>query len=163
MIQRIEPQEGQESVWDYPRPPKVDPTNKPIKVVFNGEVIADTTRAIRVLETSHPPTIYIPREDIKMEYFAQTGRHTFCEFKGMADYWRLDVNGKIVENAAWCYENPYEGYADIKGYLSFYPSKMDSCTINGEVVQAQEGHFYGGWVTSEIVGPFKGAPGTFGW
>ncbi len=163
MIQRIEPQPGQESVWDYPRPPKIDPTSKRIRVIFNGEIIAETTRALRVLETSHPPAIYIPREDIQIAYFTRTGRHTYCEFKGMADYWTIQVQDKITENAAWSYENPARGYESMRGYLSFYPSRMDACYMDEERVQPQEGDFYGGWITSEIVGPFKGAPGTFGW
>lgn len=160
---RVIPQPGQESVWDYPRPPKVDPTSKRVRVVFNGVMIADSTRAIRVLETSHPPTYYIPPQDIQMAYFSMTSRHTFCEFKGSASYWTLTVNGQRAENAAWSYETPARGYEAIKGHLAFYASRMESCWVDDEQVQAQEGDFYGGWITSEIVGPFKGAPGTWGW
>jgi uncharacterized protein (DUF427 family) len=160
---RAIPQPGQESVWDYPRPPKVEPSSRRVRVVFNGVTIADSTRAIRVLETSHPPTYYIPLQDIQMSYFSITNRHTFCEFKGSASYWTLMVNGQRAENVAWSYENPAQGYEAIKGHLAFYASRVESCWVDDEQVQAQEGDFYGGWITSEIVGPFKGGPGTWGW
>ncbi len=162
-IQRQQPLPGQESVWDYPRPPRVEPTNKHITIIFNGETIADTTRAIRVLETSHPPAYYIPTADIRMEFFSTTSRSTFCEFKGAASYWTIKLNGRVAENVAWSYRQPAAGYEAIKNYLAFYPSKMDGCYVNDELVQAQEGDFYGGWITKDIVGPFKGGAGTWGW
>lgn len=163
MRRRIEPGPGQESVWDYPRPPRVEPSSRTIKIVFNGEVIAETTRAYRILETSHPPVYSIPKEDVKMDYLSPTTRRTFCEFKGQASYWTINVNGKVAESVAWSYENPTPGFEDIKGYISVYPSRMDACYVDDEQVQPQEGDFYGGWITSDIVGPFKGAPGTWGW
>lgn len=163
MVNRIEPQPGQESVWDYPRPPRVEKTDKRVKVIFNGEVIADTTNAYRVLETSHPPGYYIPQEDIRMEYFSQTSRRTMCEFKGVAGYWAITVNDKTMKNAAWSYAKPNPKYNAIADYISFYPGKMDACYVDDEEVQAQEGGFYGGWITSDIVGPFKGGAGTMGW
>lgn len=162
-FQRQEPLAGQESVWDYPRPPRVEPTTKHIRVVFNGVTIADTNRAIRVLETSHPPAYYIPPDDILMQYFTSTPRSTFCEYKGAASYWTLNVNGRIAENVAWSYRQPNAGYEAIKNYLSIYPSKVDACYVNDERVKAQEGDFYGGWITDDIVGPFKGGAGTWGW
>ncbi len=162
-IQRQEPLEGQESVWDYPRPPRVEPSTKHIRVVFNGVTIADTTRAIRVLETSHPPTYYIPTDDIRMEYLTTTPRSTFCEFKGAASYWTVNVNGRVSENVAWSYPKPNAGYAAITNYLAIYPSKVDACYVNDELVKAQAGDFYGGWITADIVGPFKGGAGTWGW
>lgn len=162
-LQRQTPQPGQESVWDYPRPPRVAPTSKRVRVIFNGVTIVDTTRAVRVLETSHPPSYYVPPEDIRMEYFTSTARHTFCEFKGAASYWTIRVNGKTEENAAWSYPNPAPGYEAIKDHLAFYPGRMDACFVDDEQVQPQEGDFYGGWITADIVGPFKGAPGTWGW
>jgi uncharacterized protein (DUF427 family) len=162
-IRPEEPKEGQESVWDYPRPPRVDPTDKLVKVVFNGEVIAETTDAVRILETSHPPGFYIPQADINMDYLNQTGRRTVCEFKGMAVYWTITVGDKSVRNAGWSYPNPNPGYKEIKDYISFYPGMMDACYVDGEKVKAQEGSFYGGWITSNVVGPFKGGPGTLGW
>jgi uncharacterized protein (DUF427 family) len=160
---RIEPGPRQESVWDYPRPPRVEDTNKHIKVVFNSVVIADTRNAKRVLETSSPPVYYIPSEDIKMEYFIKAEKNTFCEWKGVASYYTVIVGDKRSDNAAWFYPNPISGYTSIKNYVAFYPQRIDSCYVNGELVKPQPGSFYGGWVTSDIVGPFKGEPGTEGW
>ena len=160
---RVEPGPGQESVWDYPRPPRVEETNKHIQVILNGVIIADTHRAKRVLETSHPPVYYIPPEDVKMEYFTPTSHTTFCEWKGAASYYTIKVENKTVVNGAWYYRQPAKGYESITNHLAFYPSRMDSCYVNGEQVQAQEGDFYGGWITDEIIGPFKGGAGTFGW
>ncbi len=162
-IKPEKPTANQESVWDYPRPPRVEATDKRIQIILNGEKIADTTRAFRVLETSHPPVYYIPPEDIRMEYLVQTSRRTVCEFKGAASYWTVRINGRTVENAAWSYPNPRPGFDSIKNHLAFYASKMDACYVDDEQVKAQEGDFYGGWITSDIVGPFKGAPGTWGW
>lgn len=162
-MKRIEPKAGQESVWDYPRPPRLERTNKHLKIIFNGEIIAETNRGFRVLETSHPPVFYFPPEDVRIEFFTEANGSSFCEWKGAANYYDLKVGEKIVKNAAWFYPNPTAGFADIKNYLAFYPSKMDACYVNDELVQSQEGDFYGGWITSEIVGPFKGGAGTLGW
>jgi uncharacterized protein (DUF427 family) len=160
---RVEPGPGQESVWDYPRPPRVEETSKHIQVVLNGVVIADTHRAKRLLETSHPPVYYIPPEDVRMEYFTPTSHTTFCEWKGTASYYTIKVGNKTVVNGAWYYQQPTKGYESIANYLAFYPSRVDACYIDGERVQAQEGDFYGGWITDEVIGPFKGGAGTFGW
>ena len=160
---RITPGPGQESVWDYPRPPRVEDSSKHIQVILNGVVIADTHRAKRILETSHPPVYYLPPEDVKMEYFTPTSRTTYCEFKGAASYYTIQVADKTLPNGAWYYRKPTKGYEDITNYIALYPSQMDVCYVDGEQVQAQEGDFYGGWITSEIVGPFKGGPGTWGW
>lgn len=154
---------GKESVWDYPRPPRVEETSRRIRVVFNGVVIADTTRALRVLETSHPPVYYIPPEDIRMEHLRRTGRRTFCEFKGQASYYTVQVGDRTAEDAAWSYDRPARGYERIAGHIAFYASRMDACYVDDEQVVAQPGDFYGGWITSDIVGPFKGGPGTWGW
>ena len=160
---RITPGPGQESVWDYPRPPRVEDSNKHIQVILNGIVIADTSRAKRILETSHPPVYYLPSEDVKMEYFTPTSRTTHCEFKGAASYYTIQVGDKTLPNGAWYYRKPTKGYESITNYIALYPSQMDACYVDGEQVQAQEGDFYGGWITSEIVGPFKGGSGTYGW
>lgn len=160
---RITPGPGQESVWDYPRPPRVEFTTKHIQVIFNGVVVAETNRAKRVLETSHPPVYYLPPEDIKMEYLAPGSGSSWCEWKGRAAYYTLSVGDKQAQNAAWYYPEPSSGFEEIKGYVAFYPHVMDACYVDGERVQAQAGGFYGGWITSEIVGPFKGEPGTWGW
>jgi uncharacterized protein (DUF427 family) len=160
---RTEPAASQESVWDYPRPPRVEETARHVQVFFNGEVIADTRRAKRVLETSHPPVYYIPPQDVRMECLTKAGRRTWCEWKGQAGSYSLSVGSRRVEDAAWFYPRPTPGYEAIQGHVAFYPAKMDACYVDGERVQAQPGDFYGGWITSEIVGPFKGGPGTMGW
>jgi len=162
-IQRQIPLDNQESVWDYPRPPRVEPTDKHLRVVFNGETIAETAHAFRVLETTHPPVYYIPPADIRMEYLSSTNRSTFCEFKGAAGYWTIRLNGRASENVAWSYRQSAAGYEVIKNHLAFYLNKVDACYVNDELVQPQEGDFYGGWITQDIVGPFKGGTGTWGW
>jgi uncharacterized protein (DUF427 family) len=154
---------GQESVWDYPRPPRAEAVPQRVRIVFNGVTVADSTRACRVLETSHPPSYYIPKADIRMDLLTGTRQHTVCEFKGGASYWTLRVGDRVSENCAWSYERPNAGYEAITGGLAFYASRMDECYVGDERVQAQEGDFYGGWITSNIVGPFKGGPGTWGW
>jgi len=162
-IKRIEPGPGQESVWDYPRPPRLEDSSQQIKVVFNGVVLAETTEAKRVLETSHPPVYYIPLSDVQLKYFTKTQRSTYCEWKGQAAYYTIQVGDRQLSNAAWYYPNPTPAFTSIKDYIAVYPSQMDACYIDGEQVQAQAGDFYGGWITSKIVGPFKGGAGTWGW
>ncbi|MEA5594272.1 DUF427 domain-containing protein [Rivularia sp. UHCC 0363] len=161
--QPIEPEPGQESVWDYPRPPRLEDTDKHIQIIFNGETIADTKQAKRVLETSHPPNYYIPPEDIKMEYLIPTPQSSFCEWKGRASYYTIKVGDKEAQNVAWYYTNPTEAFASMKDYVAFYAHVMDACYIDGEKVEPQPGNFYGGWVNKDIVGPFKGIPGSWGW
>jgi uncharacterized protein (DUF427 family) len=161
--QRIAPQAGQESVWDYPRPPRLEPVSKQIKIVFEGRTIADTTAGYRVLETSHPPVYYLPPADIDMSYLQATTRGSFCEWKGNALYYHLIVGDRRIENAAWAYPNPTEKFRPIAGYLAFYAQLMDACYIDGELVTPQPGGFYGGWITQDIIGPFKGIPGSWGW
>ena len=161
--QRVEPGPGQESVWDYPRPPRLEDVTKKVKVVFNEVTLAYTTRAKRVLEASHPPVYYIPPEDIRMEHLALADGTSFCEWKGAARYYDVTVDGKTEARAAWFYPNPVPAYRSLKDHVAFYPSRMDACWVGGEKVEAQEGDFYGGWITANIVGPFKGAPGTWGW
>ena len=162
-MKRIEPKAGQESVWDYPRPPRLERTGKHLKIIFNNEIVAETNRAYRVLETSHPPVYYFPPEDVRMEFLTVAGGSSFCEWKGRAGYYDLKIGEKIIENAAWFYRQPTENFEAIENYLAFYPSKMDECFVDDELVETQEGDFYGGWITSEIVGPFKGGAGTWGW
>ncbi len=154
---------GKESVWDYPRPPRVEPDNRHVIVTFGGEVVADTRRAHRVLETSHPPVFYIPPEDVRVELLDSNGEQTWCEFKGDAHYYDIAVGDRRSRSVAWCYPEPSEGFEPIQYAIAFYPDRVDSCTVDGEAVQAQRGGFYGGWITSEIVGPFKGEPGSDGW
>jgi uncharacterized protein (DUF427 family) len=160
---RIEPAAGQESVWDYPRPPRCEPVSARLLVTFHGQTIADTMAGYRVLETSHPPVYYIPPGDIVAHYLKAAPGSSFCEFKGRAKYWSLDVDGQVSANAAWSYPKPTAGFAAIAGYLAFYASRVEACFVGDERVQPQAGDFYGGWITSRIVGPFKGAPGTLAW
>jgi uncharacterized protein (DUF427 family) len=162
-LKKIKPREGQESVWDYPRPPRLERVDKHLKIVFNDIVIAETGRAYRVLETSHPPVYYFPPEDVRMEFVRPAPGSSFCEWKGSAGYYNIEAGEKSVSNAAWFYPDPTAKFTAIKNYLAFYPSKMDACYVNDELVQSQEGDFYGGWITKDIVGPFKGGSGTWGW
>ncbi|MEN0047847.1 MAG: DUF427 domain-containing protein [Bacteroidota bacterium] len=163
-MKKIKPKQGQESVWDYPRPPKLENTNKHLVIEFGGIQLAETNAAFRVLETSHPPVYYLPQKDIKMEYLQLSdGRSSFCEFKGAAVYWNIITPNKECSKAAWSYPEPSFNFLNIRDYIAFYASKMDACYVDGELVQAQEGDFYGGWITSDIVGPFKGGVGTWGW
>jgi len=161
--ERIEPGPGQESVWDYPRPPRVEPVSERVTVTLGGELIVDSTSAVRVLETSHPPVYYVPRADIAPGAITPAAGESWCEFKGRAKYLSVHGGGVTAERAGWFYPTPTSGFADLADMVAIYPSAMDQCTVGGEVVTAQEGDFYGGWITSNLVGPFKGAPGTLGW
>jgi len=147
-------------VWDYPRPPLVQPSSRAIEVVFAGTKIADSRRALRVLETSHPPVYYIPLRDIMPDVLETSSRVSYCEFKGEARYYRVRVGNTVAEDAAWTYEAPAYGYEELVGHVAFYPQLMDECRVGGEVAIPQPGRFYGGWITSDIVGPFKGDPGV---
>lgn len=152
-----------ESVWDYPRPPRVEASRKLVRVEFAGEVIAETARAQRVLETSHPPVYYIPAGDVRSAVLRRSRRRTFCEFKGEASYYDLVAGGRESRDAAWYYADPAPGYESIRDHIAFYPGRVDAAFVDEEQVRAQPGDFYGGWITSDIEGPFKGGPGTFGW
>lgn len=161
--QRIEPGPGRESVWDYPRPPRLEPCGKPIRVVVSAITIAETASAYRVLETSHPPTYYLPPEDVRTDLLEPGTGQSFCEWKGMASYWSVTAGGRTIENGVWGYPEPSSSFATIAGYLAFYAPLMDACYVGDEVARPQPGGFYGGWVTSDLVGPFKGEPGTSHW
>jgi len=161
--QRIEPGPGQESVWDYPRPPRLEDCPRHIQVRHHGVIIADTRRAKRVLETSHPPVYYLPPEDVKMDFLIPRFNHSFCEWKGEAHYYGIMIGDSVVDIAAWYYPMPTPAFAALRMYIAFYAQYLDSCTVDGEEVTPQPGHFYGGWITSDIVGPFKGDPGSEMW
>lgn len=161
--QRIKPLPGQESVWDYPRPPAIEPFNGHLRIVLNREVILDSSNSYRILETSHPPTYYIPIADFKRGAVIKASGSSFCEWKGSAEYYNLESGDKIVRKCAWGYPNPNSRFAQVKDHISVYAHLMEACYVNDELVQAQEGDFYGGWITSNIVGPFKGGEGTWGW
>lgn len=150
-------------MWDYPRPPRLEPTPRHIQVVFNGVTLADTRRAYRLLETSHPPVYYIPPEDIQMQHLQPSDHATFCEWKGHAAYYSVVVGDRQAPNAAWYYPNPPAAYQALQNYLAFYPQLMEACYVDGELARPQPGKYYGGWITNDVVGPFKGEPGTQWW
>lgn len=153
-----------ESVWDYPRPPRVEPVDRRVRIVLGGETIAESDRALRVLETSSPPTIYVPRADVRTELLSGAeGAHTVCEWKGRADYLHAEAGGTRAEHVAWHYPEPREGYKRLAGHLAFYAGRVDEAYLDDELVRPQAGEFYGGWITDEIEGPFKGEPGSEGW
>lgn len=163
MRDRIEPRPGQESVWDYPRPPRVEPSAKQVVVVLDGVEVCRTTRALRVLETSHPPVWYLPVEDWRPGHLEPGEGSSFCEWKGLATYLDVVAGSRRESGAAWTYPDPVPAFAALRRTVAVYPGRMDLCTVDGEPVRPQEGGFYGGWVTDDVVGPFKGAPGTRGW
>ncbi|MET7387548.1 DUF427 domain-containing protein [Streptomyces sp. NPDC005529] len=152
-----------ESVWDYPRPPATRQDDRLVVVECAGVRVAESTRALRVLETSHPPVFYLPPDDVRTDLLRPTTERSWCEWKGPAAYWDLAVGSDVRPSAAWSYPEPVHAYASLAGHFAFYPTRVDRCTVDGETVTAQEGDFYGGWITAEIRGPFKGAPGTLGW
>ena len=161
---RIEPAAGQESVWDYPRPPLVEPVTKRLRVEFDGVVIADTTNGHRVCETSHAPAYYIPPSDIDLNALVPADGASFCEWKGVATYFDVvGPSGRIAERSAWTYTGPEHAFAVITNHIAFYAGMMDACHVGDAVVRPMDGDFYGGWITPELVGPFKGAPGTRHW
>jgi uncharacterized protein (DUF427 family) len=160
---RVEPGPGQESVWDYPRPPRLERCRKRIRITFNRVEIVDTTRAWRVLETSHPPVYYIPRGEIREGCLRENRRTSYCEWKGAARYLDVRVGDRSAEASAWYYPEPNADFEPVRDHVAFYPDAMDRCSVDGEVVRPQPGGFYGGWITSDIVGPSKGDPGTEHW
>ena len=152
-----------ESVWDYPRPPRVEPSSEHVEVVLGGVVVASTDASWRVLETSHPPTYYLPRECFADGACGPAEGHTWCEWKGQASYFDLVTPERVAPRAAWTYPAPSRGFEVIAGAVAVMPGLVDRCTVDGEVVEPQPGGFYGGWITSRVTGPFKGGPGTRGW
>lgn len=153
---------GQESVWDYPRPPALVASDEHVVVRLGEVVVADTRRSQRVLETSHPPTYYLPPHDVDQELLRPAAGSTFCEWKGSARYYDVVTSQLTVEQAVWDYPSPSASFAALRDHVSMYPADFD-CTVDGERVLPQEGGFYGGWITSRVVGPFKGGPGSRGW
>ena len=161
--ERVAPGPGQESVWDYPRPPRLEADTRRVRVVQGGETIVDTARALRVLETSHPPTFYLPRADVSERALVPAAGSSFCEWKGMAAYLDVVGGGLVAPRAAWYYPAPSARFAALVDHVAIYPGAVNACFVGGERVRGQEGDFYGGWITDEIVGPFKGPVGTWGW
>ena len=159
----VPPGPGQESVWDYPRPPRVEPVPERLRVVLGGVTVADTVRGWRVLETSHPPTYYLPVADIRAGALVAAEGRSWCEWKGQASYFDVVGGTRRARRAAWSYLEPTPAFAAIRGHVAFHAALLDSCWVGDERAVAQEGGFYGGWITSRVVGPFKGAPGSAGW
>jgi uncharacterized protein (DUF427 family) len=154
---------GQESVWDYPRPPRLESASQRLRVVLGGELIAETTDGLRVLETSHPPNYYFPPGDVAAGSVEHAKGASFCEWKGRAHYFTVRGGDRVETEAAWGYDDPSPAFAALRGHVAFYAGRMDACFVDDELVVPQPGQFYGGWVTSDVVGPFKGGPGSRGW
>jgi uncharacterized protein (DUF427 family) len=154
---------GQESAWDFPRPPCVERATAHLVVVLDGVQIAETNDAYRVLETSHPPNYYFPPADVDLSALSKESGATFCEWKGRATYWTVRAGAREVVQGAWSYASPSPRFDVIRDHVAFYPGRMDACFVDGEAVEPQPGDFYGGWITSRVAGPFKGGPGTRGW
>ncbi len=159
----VEPGADQESVWDYPRPPSVEPVAERVRVELGSIVLTESQHAVRVLETASAPAIYVPFGDVRMDLMEQETGGTVCEWKGPWVYWTIRSSERTVPQAAWSYTDPWSGYEEIREHLSFYPAKVDRCWLGDQRVEPQPGGFYGGWVTAEIVGPMKGGPGSQGW
>jgi uncharacterized protein (DUF427 family) len=152
-----------ESVWDYPRPPALLPCRRRVRVELGGVTVADSTAALRVLETSHPPAIYVPPADIASGCIQPAAGRSYCEWKGIATYFDVTGGERRETRAAWAYPDPVAAYAALRDHVAFYPGRMDACWLDDELVQSQPGDFYGGWITADLRGPFKGAAGTTGW
>lgn len=149
-------------MWDYPRPPVVVPDERRVRVLVDGVTVADTTAAVRVLETSHPPTFYLPAVDVRSELLEPEPGRTGCEWKGLAHHFNLRVGERVLPRAAWTYPDPRPGYEQLTDRVAFYPRGVEAW-VGEHRVEAQPGDFYGGWITPEVTGPFKGGPGTRGW
>ena len=152
-----------ESVWDYPRPPRLEPSSEHVVVTHGGVVVADSTSSLRMLETSHPPTYYVPIGAFAPGVLQPAEGASWCEWKGKADYFDLVVGDEVLPGIAWTYRVPTKGYEALVDHIALYPGRVDRCTVDDEVVEPQPGNFYGGWITSRVTGPFKGSPGTSGW
>ena len=157
------PGPGQESVWDYPRPPRVEPTDEVVEVWLGGECVARSTRTLRVLETSHPPTYYLPMASFLPTTLRPARGSTHCEWKGQATYFDVVGGERVAPGAAWTYPRPKPGFEALLGHVAVMPGAVDACYVDDERARPQEGGFYGGWVTDDLVGPFKGVPGSYGW
>ena len=160
---RVEPGADRESVWDYPRPPRVEPLHAQVRVEFEGVWLADSVNALRVLETASPPTIYVPSTDVALEYLTPAIGRTFCEWKGFASYFHVKVGERTARKAAWHYPKPRSDFTVLVDHIAFYAGRVDACYIDDERVKPQGGRYFGGWVTKNIVGPYKGEPGSEGW
>ena len=154
---------GQESVWRYPRPAIAEPTSARIVIEYCGVVVADTRAAVRTLETSHPPSYYIPAADIADGVLRRAQGTSFCEWKGAAAYWDVVIGDAVLSRVGWSYATPTPGFAALRDHVAFYAGPFDRCSVDGETVVPQPGAFYGGWITANLAGPFKGVPGSRWW
>lgn len=154
---------GQTSVWTYPRPPVAEPEPRRVEIVHGDVTVATTTRAVRTLETSHPPTYYLPPADIAAGVLQPSAQRSFCEWKGVAVYFDVHVGGAILRDVAWSYPEPSAAFASLRDHVAFYAAPFDGCFVGGERVTPQPGGFYGGWITTDLAGPFKGVPGSRFW
>ncbi len=152
-----------ESVWDYPRPPALEPCTRRVRIELGGVTIAESDAALRVLETSHPPTIYVPRADLVAGCIQPAAGRSRCEWKGLADLYDVVAGQRRAPRAAWAYADPVARYAALRDHVAFHPALMDACWLDDERVEPQPGGFYGGWITADLRGPFKGGPGSAGW
>lgn len=157
------PGPDQESAWDYPRPPRVEPSTETVEVHLGGQLVARTTASYRVLETSHPPTYYVPAGAFTEGVLRPADGSSYCEWKGTAAYFDLVTPARTAPRAAWTYPHPTMGFEVLVEHIAVMPAAVDRCTVDGGTVQPQAGGFYGGWITERVVGPFKGEPGTRGW
>ena len=162
-VQRDPVKPGQDSVWDYPRPAVAQACTRRVQIIHKGHVLADTKAAVRTLETSHPPSYYIPRDDIAMHLLRPGTSSSFCEWKGSASYFDAVIGGDVFANVGWSYPKPTSSFMILKDHIAFYATPFDQCLVDGEKVQPQQGGFYGGWITSDLAGPFKGIPGSRFW
>lgn len=153
----------QESVWGFPRPAVAEPSERRVRIEHCRILVADTRRAIRTLETSHPPSWYLPPTGVTPGLLRRSDQRSFCEWKGEAIYWHLAIGDQLLRNVAWSYPEPTPAFATLRDHVAFYAGSLDRCTIDGEQVFPQPGGFYGGWITSDLAGPFKGVPGSMGW
>jgi uncharacterized protein (DUF427 family) len=154
---------GRERVSEYPRPPRLETVSRQVRVVFADKTLVETGAALRVLETFHPPTYYLPASAFVPGVLVPTSGSSFCEWKGQARYWSIAVAGHIAERAGWSYPHPTTAFAALRDHIAVYPGAMDACFVGTQRVRPQPGGFYGGWITDELVGPFKGGPGTEFW
>ena len=161
--ERVTPGPGQESAWGYPRPPRVEAVPEVLRVVVDGQVLAETSRGLRILETTGAPVYYFPNADVRVERLVASPHSSSCEWKGAASYVTYEHAGRRIDNVGWVYPNPSHGYREIAGYIAFYGGLVDEAWVGDERATPQPGHFYGGWVTSRVVGPFKGDHGSAGW
>lgn len=157
------PAPGQASVWAYPRPAVAESSDRHVRIEHRGLVVADTRAAVRTLETSHPPSYYLPPDDVLMSALRRSARGSFCEWKGQAIYYDVEIAGEVFRDVAWSYPAPSPAFAALRDHIAFYAAPFDACLVDGERVVPQPGGFYGGWITSDLAGPFKGGPGSRFW